>query len=315
MLISTIIATVARPTLERAVRSALDQDLGGRRHEVIVVNDSGAPLAAADWRSDGRVTVVDSRRVDRCFARNTGAVVSRGRYLHFLDDDDYLLPGALAALLDAAREAEFVWTYGGVQRIDDDGRPTSLSRPADCGNLFLEFVAGEAMPLGAGLIDAGAFLRAGGFDPAFVVSQDRELACRLAWAGEFGRTDAVVVAIRVGPAGATTTRWDRADELGRMVREKSLDLPGAAARLIDSARGEPARRGRIARVYLASMALNARRGRVDRALGRVPSLVRCVGLHPFSPSFWQGIRRRAGEADGASEQGPPDGARARVDRA
>ena len=42
---STIIPTVDRPTLGRAVLSVLDQEFAEADFEVIVVNDSGAPLA------------------------------------------------------------------------------------------------------------------------------------------------------------------------------------------------------------------------------------------------------------------------------
>jgi len=49
MLCSTVIPTINRPSLERAVKSALNQGLGPEQHEVIVVNDSGAPLPDYEW--------------------------------------------------------------------------------------------------------------------------------------------------------------------------------------------------------------------------------------------------------------------------
>ena len=42
--------------------------------------------------------VVNTHHSERSVARNTGAALSHGDYLHFLDDDDILLPGAYAAL-------------------------------------------------------------------------------------------------------------------------------------------------------------------------------------------------------------------------
>ena len=50
---STVIPTIGRDSLERTVRSALDQDIDD--HEVIVVNDSGHPLGPGAWTDDGRV--------------------------------------------------------------------------------------------------------------------------------------------------------------------------------------------------------------------------------------------------------------------
>ena len=78
---STIIATVGRPSLARAVRSVLDQTLEAD-FELLVVNDSGAPLAADDWRQDARVRVVTqvpsrgrttTGEADSLVARRTGA--------------------------------------------------------------------------------------------------------------------------------------------------------------------------------------------------------------------------------------------------
>ena len=44
MFSSTVIPTVNRPTLSRAVRSVLQQNFTADDFEVIVVNDSGQPL-------------------------------------------------------------------------------------------------------------------------------------------------------------------------------------------------------------------------------------------------------------------------------
>ena len=50
MFSSTIIATIARPTLSRAVCSVLDQILDTDDFEVIVVNDTGQPLPEENWQ-------------------------------------------------------------------------------------------------------------------------------------------------------------------------------------------------------------------------------------------------------------------------
>ena len=97
MFSSTIIPTISRPTLSRAVCSVLSQDFTSADFEVIVVNDSGQPLPDAAWQYSERVRIIETNRRERCVARNTGAAIARGNYLHFLDDDDWLLPDALEA--------------------------------------------------------------------------------------------------------------------------------------------------------------------------------------------------------------------------
>ncbi|MBN1262112.1 MAG: glycosyltransferase family 2 protein, partial [Anaerolineae bacterium] len=119
MFCSTIIPTIARPSLDRAVESVLAQELEGDAFEVIVVNDSGAPLIPAPWHSHDQVRIIDTRQREKCFARNTGAAVARGRYLNFLDDDDWLLPGAFAAFRDYIRKnGEAKVLYGNVLYVD-----------------------------------------------------------------------------------------------------------------------------------------------------------------------------------------------------
>ena len=92
-LISTIIPSVGRATLSQAVQSVLDQQPSSAEFEIIVVNDSGQPLPKMSWREAPDLQIINSNHRERSVARNTGAAIARGKYLHFLDDD-WLLPNA-----------------------------------------------------------------------------------------------------------------------------------------------------------------------------------------------------------------------------
>ena len=100
MFCSTIIPTIGRKSLDRAVQSVLDQDFPKTDYEVIVVNDSGEPLVDRKWAHSQIVKVVNTNRRERCVARNVGAALARGKYLHFLDDDDWMLPWCIEFLLE-----------------------------------------------------------------------------------------------------------------------------------------------------------------------------------------------------------------------
>jgi glycosyltransferase involved in cell wall biosynthesis len=310
VLISTVIPTIGRRTLGRAVRTALEHGVGPSEHEVIVVNDSGSPLPAEAWADSPRVAIVTTQRRERCFARNVGAAIARGRYLHFLDDDDHLLPGGLAALLSVAERTGMAWVYGALQRMDDHGVPLSIDRPQIRGNVFVDLIAGETFHLGPSLIRADAFFRAGGFDPVYVVRQDLDLELRIALENDFERTDAMVAAVRVGPDGATSTNWSLAGVNSRRIREHMLDAPGAWARLLDSMGDSAFLHGRAVRAYGASAVQQASCGRLGTAARRLGVVTHLALGHFWKAEFRYGLRVRCGD-EVESPSGPTRGARLR----
>lgn len=291
MFCSTIIPTIGRASLAAAVASVLDQ-AGAVEREVIVVNDSGVPLPPADWQRDPRVRILETQRRERSVARNTGAAVARGKYLHFLDDDDILLPGALEtfAELIAARRAD--WYYGGYDTIDDEGRIVAEYRPEPEGNVFPLLIAGEGIPLQASLLDADAFFAAGGFDPRFTTTEDRDLGRRMALRGDVARTPLLVARIRIGEVGSSTRgEWERKPIIDRLGREKALSEVGAFQRLT-SANPAPFWRGRVARNYVGSAAWNLRRNRFSLAVSRMLCGI-AIGLPAaLNTEFWRGLAFR-----------------------
>lgn len=103
--VSVITPTFRRPKeLVEAVRSALSQT--GVTVEVIVLDDSpeGSAREAIEGLGDARVRYVKREVPSKgrpAVCRNEGAQLARGRYLHFLDDDDMLADGALQAVVQA----------------------------------------------------------------------------------------------------------------------------------------------------------------------------------------------------------------------
>ena len=291
---STIIPTVGRSTLARAVESVLGQDSEPGLCEVIVVNDSGAPLAAEDWTQSPRVAVIETPRVERSLARNAGAALARGLFLHFLDDDDRLMPGAMQAFRDLhARHPVGTWLHGGYETVDNAGQQVDVFFPELQGDILVPLVAGESIPLQASLIRGDAFRAAGGFDPEFVGVEDRDLGRRLARFAQICRIPVCVAAIRIGEQGSTTT-WARIGEDDRTGREKILDTAGTAERLRSSAR-DAYWRGRIYRAYLGSTGWNAARGRWATMLRRAVASARMLDWRAATPAFWRGVCVAAGK--------------------
>jgi GT2 family glycosyltransferase len=95
-----------------------------REYELVVVDD-GSPLdAAAIAARHARAVVLRQPNAGPAVARNTGIGASRGRYLVFLDADDYLLPPALDAGLRAlAEHPECGFVVGRREEMTYDGEP------------------------------------------------------------------------------------------------------------------------------------------------------------------------------------------------
>ena len=115
--------------LARALGSLLAQD--EKDWEAVVVDD-GSPEGS--WRVtqayawiDPRVRTIRRAHGGVCAARNAGIEQARGKYLLFLDSDDWLEPGALAQLLSASEQNAWRVVHGAFRYATPDGSLTEWS--------------------------------------------------------------------------------------------------------------------------------------------------------------------------------------------
>lgn len=297
MFCSTIVPTIGRSTLARAVQSVLEQDFTGADFEVIVVNDSGSDLPEEQWQASERVRVIQTNQRERSVARNTGAAIARGEYLHFLDDDDILLPGAMSAFWELAqRETEADWLYGSWRIVDNNGNIVNMFDPKLSGNIFALLISGEGLPLQGSLLRTRAFFNAGGFDPRLSACEDRDLFRRIALLGNIAYTTALVAQIRIGEAGSSTN-WSLLSESDKLGREKALQAINAYHRVRASAKSSYWR-GRSSRAYFASMVWNLKRRELFVAMSRCFAGLALTGLNVVSKDYWRGLRTKIGSKTG-----------------
>ncbi|OQA20035.1 MAG: Glycosyl transferase family 2 [Chloroflexi bacterium ADurb.Bin360] len=290
MICSTIIPTIGRDTLMQSVQSALAQDVPAGEYEIIVVNDSGQPLELAAWLAERGVRVIDANRCRLNFVCNLGAAVAKGKYLKFLHDDDYLLPGGLRALVESAERTGATWVVGGSQVLDDGGGVLfTIDRPGLSGNWFATSVVGEVVHMSDCLISRQAFMEVGGFDPQVKISEDRDLECRLSLQGDVASTNHVVACVRVSGSAGSAYDFSNIVIYSRLVRERAFDAPGAFARIIDSVRSSAYLRGRTVRGYLYSGVLNLLARKVWLAGSRFTCGLRLANWHVVQPAFWRGV--------------------------
>lgn len=289
---STIIATIGRPTLARAVESVLSQDLPVN-FEVIVVNDSGEPLPIEPWHHSERVVILNTNRRERCVARNTGAAIAHGEYLHFLDDDDWMLPGAFKELWTVARGGNASVVYGATKWLDGDGKFLAEHHIGVNGNAFVQLMSGELIPIISCLFESKVFFEVGGFNPRFVWAEDWDIGRRVAFLGDVVSTHfTVACGIKDDKSSKTNYKQGRASNIESI--DLILDEKKTFTRMLTSARNQYWR-GKMVRTYLLSMVWNVRNGRLLKACNRASKAAASMILsaaHIFSIVFWKSIYLR-----------------------
>ncbi len=175
--------SVVVPTHNRSEYLAVALDsLAGQRtedpYEVVVVDDDSTDATAAVARARGVRTVPAAAPGGLNAARNTGVQATSGALVAFVDDDVWVPPGWLAALVDGSARHPRADAFGGPIRARLEGRA-----PGACGRekppittLDLGPVDAPAeMVWGANFaVRRRAFARVGEFDPAVGGHGDEE---------------------------------------------------------------------------------------------------------------------------------------------
>lgn len=168
--------------LREALRSVFEQE--GADFEVVVADD-GSTDGSAEMaeREFPAAVVLRKPNGGDASAKNMAAANARGRYLVFLDSDDIMLPGALAALIAPLRREPEACSYGQYTRIDADGSPLPGKmklKHYPSGNILPDLVKRIIVCNCGFMVPTADFLAAGGFNTAYKVSYDYYFALEMA---------------------------------------------------------------------------------------------------------------------------------------
>lgn len=167
----------AAPWIERAVRSALDQRVALE----VIVQDGGSSdgtLGVLAGISDPRLRIDSRADEGQSDALNRAIGRARGEWIAWLNADDELIPGALAAALAAAPPGGEV-LVGDFETIDDHGRPRRTHRSAALERRRLLSRGCYAFS-GATLVRRHVFAIRGGFARDLHLAMDYEFFLRIA---------------------------------------------------------------------------------------------------------------------------------------
>lgn len=139
-ILSVVIPTYKRPQyLLRAINSALQASSDGSVEVIVVPNGPDeswkriAQAYATEWRV--RWHPIEARHAN--VARNRGKQLASGKYIRFLDDDDYFLPAHAVEQLLALEAMKGDICTGGIDAVTEDGQLIKhMPMPNTDGDLF-----------------------------------------------------------------------------------------------------------------------------------------------------------------------------------
>jgi glycosyltransferase involved in cell wall biosynthesis len=166
--------------LERALMSVLNQTYRDWRC-VIVDDGSDAPLAIESSLADDRLSMLRQTNRGVSAARNVGVAALQTTYVAFLDQDDEWLPEKLGRQISFMQQNDLALsdTEFNILRL---GRNIAGGYEWHQGS-FCHLLSTAGMGLSTMMVQREVFEALGGFNAAFRIVQDWELALRIAYAG------------------------------------------------------------------------------------------------------------------------------------
>ncbi|HPY66806.1 MAG TPA: glycosyltransferase [Bacteroidales bacterium] len=113
------------PYVERCLRSLEDQDISAPDYEIICIND-GSPdnsrgVVSKLQKEYDNIILIDKHNEGVSRARNVGIDRAEGKYLLFIDPDDYVESSSFKKILEIAELKDAQVTFLGFTFLNEDG--------------------------------------------------------------------------------------------------------------------------------------------------------------------------------------------------
>ncbi|MCB0096946.1 MAG: glycosyltransferase [Caldilineaceae bacterium] len=261
--------------LGATIESVLIQEY--ERFELLVVDDGSTDNTQRIAKSfvDHRLRYLHQPNAGLSAARNTGIAHATGRYLIFLDSDDFLEPSALLYHKQAfARNPKLGVSVGGWRFVNPKGRAITDAKAAPSQLDLPQLLMGNPFPVNAAAVDRSWLGIVNHFDPALQACEDWDFWLRLATVGcHMASFEQPVCAYRMHPGQMTRERermhTARLTVLNKAFQTKQAQDQGATfrARCFAAAHAKTA-----ARAYYVGDVKNGKY-HLERAIGLDPALV------------------------------------------
>lgn len=170
---SVIIPTFNRADLlGRAIKSVINQSY--HDYELIIVDDGSTDNTKVfiEQEFKGQVQYIYQENTGVCAARNHGARLATGKYLIFLDSDDWLSSDCLDQYYQRVDETTLL-VLGTINFVSVQGNNTRTIIPKNKGNFY-----SHGLP-GSFALSREVFLKTGGYDEKLVYSENSDLFYRI----------------------------------------------------------------------------------------------------------------------------------------
>lgn len=200
------------PYIEECINSVKQQTCGD--WELIIVDDGSTDktfeIAQQCVQGDKRIQIFRQENQGVSVARNKGLELSQGRWIVFLDGDDYWTPELLAKLVAAQQKSGADVSYCGYNHAYTNGFTRSYRYQYPGGDLLLPFFRGNVrFQIGAMLIKKSLLLKRNIiFTPGCLTGQDWEFMGKLTAVAGFFPVSESLHMYRVRPNSAITSKWN-----------------------------------------------------------------------------------------------------------
>jgi glycosyltransferase involved in cell wall biosynthesis len=191
--------------IEEAILSVVEQDYPRLEH--IVVDGGSVDETLEILRRYTHLRWVSEPDNGQATAINKGFRMASGAILGWLNADDYLLPGAVAAAVQVLSETGCALVHGGWRQVRDDGTTIRDVAAVPFDQLRQLEVANRVCQPGA-FFTQEAYWAVGGVDESYRYAMDYELWLKLGARFDVRHVDRVQAAYRYHPESKSVRSYD-----------------------------------------------------------------------------------------------------------